>query len=239
MVELTSLFWLGALGMAVGTLLFSWGGKNASRSERRYYVTLVGISGIAAIAYAIMALGIGWISVADRTVFLPRYVDWVLTTPLIVLFLGMLAGIDRRQFGIALGLNTLVMVTGFVAATLPGTERFALFGVGSLAFVGLAYYLLGPMTDAAETRSPGIRSLYVRLRNLTIILWLIYPFIWVLGPPGFALLSPTVDVALITYLDLVTKVGFGLIALDASSTIQSEFGESLADTESTLPSSSD
>ena len=239
MIELTALFWLGALGMAVGTVVFAWGGKNASSSERRYYLTLVGISGIAAIAYALMALEIGWLSVADRTVFVPRYVDWILTTPLIVLFLGMLAGIDRRQFSIVLGLNTVVMVAGFVAATLPGPERFALFGIGSLAFVGLAYYLMGPMTNAAGNRSPGMRSLYVRLRNLTIILWLIYPFIWVLGPPGFALLTPTVDVALIAYLDLVTKVGFGLIALDASSTIQSEFGDSLADTQRDAPATAD
>lgn len=239
MIDLTSLFWLGAIGMSVGTAVFAWGGRSASGGERRYYVTLVGISGIAAIAYGLMALGVGWISIADRTVFVPRYVDWILTTPLIVLFLGMLAGLDTRRFVIVLGLNTVVMVTGFVGATLPGIERFGLFGLGSLAFVGLVYYLVGPMTQAATGRSAGIRTLYVRLRNLTIILWLIYPFIWVLGTPGFGLLTLTVDVALITYLDLVTKVGFGLIALDASATMQSEFGESLADTESTLPSTAD
>jgi sensory rhodopsin len=228
-IELTTLFSVGAVGMLVGTLLFAWAGVNASRAEGRYYLTLVGIGGIAAVAYGLMALGIGWYTVGERTVFIPRYVDWILTTPLIVLFLGLLAGIDRRTFAAAIGLNTLVMVAGFVAATLPGIERFALFGVGSVAFVGLVYYLFGPMTRRAGTKSEGIEKLYLRLRNLTAVLWSIYPLIWVLGPPGLNLLTTTIDIALITYLDLVTKVGFGLIALDASATLRSEFGVSLAD----------
>lgn len=239
MVGLTALFSLGAVGMTAGTLAFLWAARGASASERRYYATLVGISGIAAVAYALMATGVGWLSVGGRTVFAPRYIDWILTTPLIVLFLGMLAGLDRRSFAVVLVLNTVVMVAGFVGATLPGVERFALFAVGGIAFLGLVYYLVGPTTARAAERSDGIRSLYVRLRNLTIILWAVYPFIWLLGSPGFGLLSITVDVALITYLDLVTKVGFGFIALDASATMASETGESLADAGAEIPAAAD
>ncbi len=228
MIDVTALFWVGTVGMLAGTAAFAWTGWNVAPGERQYYLTLVGISGIAAVAYAVMALEIGWLSVGDRTVFVPRYVDWILTTPLIVLFLGLLAGIDRRSFAIAIGLNTVVMVTGFIAATLAGPERFVLFAIGSFAFVGLVYYLFGPMARRARTRPDGIERLYSRLRNLTAILWSIYPFIWVLGPPGLNLLTMTVDVALITYLDLVTKVGFGLIALDSIATLQSEYGRSIA-----------
>ncbi len=42
----------------------------------------------------------------------------------------------------------------------------------------------------------------------------------------------TVDIALITYLDLVTKDGFGLIAIDASASLRSELGESFVDPKS-------
>lgn len=231
MVGLTELFWIGTLGMVAGTIAFTWGARNASADERRYYLTLIGISGIAAVAYAVMALGIGWLSVDGRTIFAPRYIDWMLTTPLIVLFIGMLAGLSRRQFAVLLTLNTVVMVVGFAAALISGLERFALFGVGMAAFLGFVAYLMGPVTATAAGRSDGIVSLYVRLRNLTIILWSVYPVIWLLGAPGTAILTLTVEVSLIAYLDLVTKVGFGLIALDASATMQSEFGESLADTD--------
>ena len=63
---------------------------------------------------------------------IPRYIDRIPTTPLIVLFLWLLAGI----------------------------ERFALFGIGPVAFVGLLCYLYGPMarrvrgkTDRIERRT--------------------------------------------------------------------------------------
>nr|2KSY_A Chain A, Sensory rhodopsin II [Natronomonas pharaonis] len=239
MVGLTTLFWLGAIGMLVGTLAFAWAGRDAGSGERRYYVTLVGISGIAAVAYAVMALGVGWVPVAERTVFVPRYIDWILTTPLIVYFLGLLAGLDSREFGIVITLNTVVMLAGFAGAMVPGIERYALFGMGAVAFIGLVYYLVGPMTESASQRSSGIKSLYVRLRNLTVVLWAIYPFIWLLGPPGVALLTPTVDVALIVYLDLVTKVGFGFIALDAAATLRAEHGESLAGVDTDTPAVAD
>jgi sensory rhodopsin len=229
-IEITTLFLLGAIGMLAGTIAFAWGGRNAASGERRYYLTLISISGIAAVAYAIMALGIGWLTVGERTVFIPRYIDWILTTPLIVLFLGLLAGIDRRGYVISITLNTVVMVTGFVAATMTGVSRFALFGVGGLTFVGLVYYLFGPMTRRASARADGIERLYVRLRNLTAVLWSVYPLIWILAPSGLNLLTMTIDVALITYLDLVTKVGFGLIALDAGATLHAEFDTSLAGT---------
>ncbi len=239
MIDVTTLFWVGAVGMFVGTAAFMWSGRSASRNERRYYLTLIGISGIAAIAYAAMALGFGWLEVGDRTVFVPRYIDWILTTPLIVLFLGFLAGLSRREFAVVIGLNTVVMVLGFVAATLPGTERFALFGAATFVFVGLIYYLMGPATERASAQPDGIEKLYVRLRNLTVALWSVYPVIWVLGPPGLDLLTMSIDIALITYLDLVTKVGFGLIAIDASSSLRSELGESSMQAESEAPAPAD
>lgn len=231
MIDISLVFWVGAIGMLVGTVAFAWAGRDATADTRRYYLTLIGITGIATVAYVLMALGVGSVSVGERIVFVPRYVDWILTTPLIVLFLGLLAGIDRQRFTVSIVLNTVVMVAGMVAALLPGTARFALFGLGAVSFVALVYYLYGPITASARAQPDGIERLYVRLRNLTAVLWSIYPLIWVLGPPGLNLLTATIGTTLVVYLDLVTKVGFGLIALDASATLHSEFGISLAGTE--------
>ena len=228
MIEPTSVFWLGALGMAAGTVAFVWGGLTAGDAYRRYYAILTTISAIAAVAYATMALGIGWIPVGDEIVFAPRYVDWILTTPLLLLFLGLLAGSDRGELGLVIGINTVVMVLGFAAALREGLLGYGLFALGGLAYIGLLYLLLGPMSARANERDPGTASLFTSLRNLTVILWSVYPVIWLLGPPGLGLLTPLVDVALVTYLDLLTKVGFGLIALNASAVIEAERGESIA-----------
>lgn len=221
--EATTWFTVGALGMGVGTLIFLWGTVQAATETRKYYLTLTAISGIAAVAYALMALEFGWTGVDDRTVFLPRYVDWLLTTPLLLLYLGMLVDAPRVILAKLLTVNVIVIVTGFAAALLPGTERFLLFALGSVAYIGVLYYLLVPLTRRARGRAT--ESLYLSLRNLTFILWSVYPIIWLLGPPGFNYLTLLVDVLLITYLDLVTKVGFGLIAINASAALSVELGD--------------
>ena len=241
-IDPAALFWLGALGMAAGTVAFAWGGRAASAADRKYYATLGAISLIATGAYATMALGYGWLAVGDRTVFAPRYLDWLLTTPLLLLFLGWLADIGRRRLVRVIGINTVVMGGGFAAALLTGPVRFALFGLAAVAYVALLYLILSPMTDRASERADGVRSLFLSLRNLTVVLWSVYPIIWLLGPVGFGLLTLSVDVMLTTYLDLLTKVGFGLIALNASAVLEAEYGESFAsdanavDTDASTPS---
>jgi len=222
--ELTTWFGVGAVGMAVGTLVFAWGLVTADSDSRKYYATLTAISGIAAVAYTVMALEIGWQTVGDsRTVFLPRYIDWLLTTPLLVLYLALLADASRGMIGKLTLANVLVIVPGMVAALIPGVERYALFAVGGLAFLGLVYLLVRPLTE--RVRGQRTESLFLSLRNLTVILWSVYPIIWLVGTPGLDLLTPLVDVMLIMYLDLITKVGFGLIALNASAVLSEELGE--------------
>lgn len=230
MIELSTPFWIGFLGMAGGTVAFVWGGVSADEEYRTYYGLLASISLIAAVAYLLMALEVGWVDVDGRTVFVPRYVDWILTTPLLLIFLGMLAGIDRDTHVRVVAVNTVVMVAGFAGALLPGIERIALFAFASVAYLGLLYLVLGPMSARAREAGEARHSLFTSLRNLTVVLWSVYPVIWLLGPPGLALLTPTIDVILVSYLDVLTKVGFGLIALNASTVIETERGASIGAT---------
>ncbi|WP_336327759.1 bacteriorhodopsin [Halovenus sp. HT40] len=222
--EISTWFAVGALGMAFGTVIFAGGLLRADADVRKYYATLTAISGIATVAYVVMALGIGSVTVGDRTVFIPRYIDWLLTTPLLLAYLAMLVDPDRALFWKIIAANIVVIVAGFGAALLSGVERFGLFAVGGLAFVVLAYLLLGPLTR--RSRGQRTESLFRGLRNLTVILWATYPIIWLLAPSGFGLLTNLTNVLLVTYLDLITKVGFGLIALNAGAVLREQLQSS-------------
>ena len=210
-VDPVTWLWLVAAGMAAGTVGFFVTTITIRSQNRRYYVLLALISGIAAVAYVAMALGIGWLPVDKRTVFLPRYIDWLLTTPLLLVFLALLARLKRRGLVIVLTANTLMLGFGLGAAVLETNLRYVLFGAGVLSFLPVVYYLFGPMTSRARTAEA--EQLFLALRNLTVALWVIYPLAWLVGPMGAAVTSLTVDIIVIGYLDLVSKVGFGLIAL--------------------------
>jgi sensory rhodopsin len=134
--------------------------------------------------------------------------------------------VDAAQSLIAkiVAVNIVVILGGFGAALLPGVERFALFAIGGAAYLVLAYLLLGPLT--ARSEGQATESLFRGLRNLTVILWSVYPIIWILSPAGLDLLTVLTNVLLVVYLDLVTKVGFGLIALNAGAVLRQDLTSS-------------
>ena len=80
-VDLTITYALGTAGMALGTIALAVGLRGMARTHPARYAALVGVTGIATVAYALMTAGIGTVTVGERVVFLPRYVDWLLTTP--------------------------------------------------------------------------------------------------------------------------------------------------------------
>ncbi|WP_436900442.1 bacteriorhodopsin [Halovenus halobia] len=218
--EPSTWFAVGAVGMVFGTAVFGIGLVRADKSVRKYYATLTAISGIAAVAYVLMTIGIGSVSVGNRMVLVPRYIDWLLTTPLLLLYLSLLVDASRSLVAKIVAVNVVVILGGLGAALLPGLERFIPFAIGGLAYLVLAYLLLGPLTERA--RGQPTESLFRGLRNLTVILWSIYPIIWLLSPSGFDLLTMLTNVLLVVYLDLVTKVGFGLIAVNAGAVLREQ-----------------
>jgi sensory rhodopsin len=221
MTTITTWFTLGTLGMLVGTAVLAYGFRLIPAAKRRRYAVLVSIPGIAIFAYALMAVEIGGIPVGDSTVWAPKYIDWLLTTPLNVLFLALFAGADREETTALVGLQALTIVFGMAGAVTGGAISWVLFGLGSLTFLGVGYLLYGSITSAArDTHSEVGLGLYETLRNFVVVLWSVYPVIWVLGQTGFGLMDLETTTLVVAYLDVVTKIGFGLLALHGELTLK-------------------
>jgi len=220
MVDLTTWFALGGLGMFLGTLGLAVGFRLVPRAHWRRYAILVAVPAIAVGAYALMALGFGGVETQDgSTIFALRYLDWLLTTPLHVLYLGLLAGAATGVIARTIGLMALTIVFGFAGAMIAGLSGWALFGLGSVTFAGVVYYTYVDFAESASERDEVTLALYQKLRAFVIVLWLLYPGIWILAPTGIGLLNAGTYVLVISYLDVVAKVGFGLIALSGQLTV--------------------
>jgi sensory rhodopsin len=209
-------FAIGAIGMVLGTIppvrdLFRY------PTHRRYDLVLAGITGFAAVAYAAMALGYTEVTVAENSFYVARYVDWLVTTPLIVLYLAMLTDATRGQTAALLVVDALVILAGIGAAFSSGTLRWGLFAAGGLLYAVLAYGLLRSLLAAlGSDPDPRVQSLFVTLRNITVVLWTLYPVVWLLGPAGFDVLQYEMYTIVVVYLDFISKVGFvGFAALGA------------------------
>ncbi|UPW00872.1 bacteriorhodopsin [Halorussus gelatinilyticus] len=229
-MALTSMwFWLGALGMAVGTAFPLWR-LATDRRHTTYYAVLAGVTGFAAAAYLAMALGIGKVAVGDAALFLPRYLDWLVTTPLLVLYLGMLCRPERKTYLALVGVDVLVIGSGVVAGLLSAPYSYVAYLVGCVAYVGLLYLLLRVLPRQATLHGDRVSAVFTKLRNLTVVLWTIYPVVWILGPLGLGLLHVGTEVMVVTYLDLISKVGFVFMAVNGADALdQLRTGAALAD----------
>jgi len=216
MSTITTWFTLGLLGELLGTALLAYGYTLVPEETRKRYLLLVAIPGIAIVAYLLLVLDVGAVDGGGHTVYVVRYVDWLLTTPINVLYLGLLAQASRETIGKLVGLQALTIVFGFAGAMASGVLAYALFALGAVAFAGVVSLLYGDVADAAVVALSDVgASLYRTLRNFVVVLWSVYPVVWLLGAAGVGLMDVETASLVIVYLDVVTKVGFGTIALHA------------------------
>lgn len=111
-------FWIGAAGMAIGAVVLTVIGKKRTQDEEAHTVIHGIIPLVAALAYFAMATGQGGVKLADgSTYWYARYVDWSITTPLLLLGLAITAlhGAHRRPALVAavLGADVIMIATGF------------------------------------------------------------------------------------------------------------------------------
>ena len=222
--------WLGTAGMFLGMVYFivrGWGQEDERR--QKFYIATIFICAIAFSNYLAMALGYGLteVTVAGETlpIYWARYTDWLFTTPLLLYDLGLLAGADRNTIATLVGLDVLMIGTGAVA-TLTGTgtdivgveaARIVWWAVSTAFLLVLLYVLFGRLTSRAQGLSGDARDTFSTLRNMILVLWLVYPVWWLVGTEGVGVIGLGIETAGFMVLDLTAKVGFGLVLLRSHS----------------------
>jgi bacteriorhodopsin len=222
--------WLGTAGMFLGMVYFivrGWGQEDERR--QKFYIATIFICAIAFSNYLAMALGYGLteVTVAGETlpIYWARYTDWLFTTPLLLYDLGLLAGADRNTIATLVGLDVLMIGTGAVATlTGSGTDvvgaeaaRIIWWAVSTAFLLVLLYVLFGRLTGRARDLSGDARNTFSTLRNMILVLWLVYPVWWLVGTEGVGVIGLGIETAGFMVLDLTAKVGFGFVLLRSHS----------------------
>jgi bacteriorhodopsin len=212
--------WLtvGTLGFVAATVVFIFMMTRAPEGSRHFFVITATITGIAAFSYLMMATGEGSTLVGDREFYYFRYIDWVFTTPLLLLDLALLALVNwRGNVGLIatlVGLDVFMILTGLQAgSSTSGFGRGFWFVVSTIAMIVLLYLVYTRLFAAAINRSGAVQGVFRTLALLTIVLWSLYPIVWLLGTEGFGAVGSSVEVFLFLILDFLAKIGFGFLLL--------------------------
>ena len=215
----TNWLWVGTIGMLAGSiLLFLMGGKR-TQDEEGHTIAHGLVPLFAAVSYFAMAVHQGQVTLdGGRVVLFARYVDWSVTTPVLLLALSMTAlhGAHRRA-GLVAGLiasDIVMILTGlFFALSQDAFIKWTWYITSCLAFLAVYYILFGAMRQEAQARDAERRDAYNRNLVILVVLWLLYPIIVLLGPDGTMVWTATFATGCITILDLVAKVVYGFIAM--------------------------
>lgn len=223
-------FMLGFVAMAAGTLWF-YLERNDLKPEHRSVATYAAvITFIAAIMYYVMKDVVkfpgGEITAADVDATLPlRYIDWLLTTPLLLVEFALivaLAGALKKGLLTKLIIADLVMIVfGYLGEIgTPGSvTNYLFFIISTLGWLYIVYVVftlkLGADAPAHVQRAVSIMKWFV------IAGWAIYPigtatqeFIELGG--GDAALAISIAAIIYVIADVLNKVGFGIIAVRAA-----------------------
>lgn len=196
-------------------------------SKRLYHVITTMITIFAALSYFAMATGHG-VSlnkltirhqhdhVPDtyehvyRQVYWARYVDWSLTTPLLLLDLGLLAGMSGAHIFMAIVADIIMVLTGlFAAFGSEGTpQKWGWYAIACIAYIFVVWHLALNGGANASAKGPKLRSFFVAIGGYTLLLWTAYPIVWGLADGSRKI---GVDGEIIAYaiLDVLAKGVFG------------------------------
>ncbi|CAD6590220.1 MAG: ion channel activity [Tremellales sp. Tagirdzhanova-0007] len=218
------IFTLGLLGVGIMAL-------RVEKRARIFHWCSAGVLTIAMVSYLVMStgLGISYVSIHDHTVeaatnhlfrevYYARYIDWLFTTPLLLLSLAFLAGLSPADTVLVISADVFMIVTGLMSTLVPARStdgersRWLWYGISCAFFLGIWFILLTGGRQAAALRPKKTRGLFNLLGGMTLLLWTAYPIVFGLTE-GANILSVDVEIVAYAVLDVAAKVGFTFLLL--------------------------
>lgn len=226
-MDLEALFhWLYIAGMAVGAIYFIALSANPRGVPKYEYLVAAFIPIWSGLAYMSMALPQGGdaleqgkIEIAGQITHFARYIDWIVTTPLLLLALSWTAmHYIRKDKALIAGLmatQVIVIASGLVA-DLSGVPwvRYTWYICGVVAFLIVLWGIWGPLQSKARLQGERLLNFYNGIATYFTVLWVCYPIVWILGPSGFRVIEQTWETLLFCLIPFFSKVGFSVLDLN-------------------------
>ena len=212
--------------MALGALTFALMSRRPRGVPGYEYLIAFMIPVWSGAAYLAMVFGQGKTEAYGQVAHWARYVDWVVTTPLLLLALAFTALHEtkdkKRHVTLLVGLvaaDVFMILTGLVADLSPYPLRYLWYALGCAALVVILAIVWGPLRRIAEASSPELGAVYRRVAGLLAVLWIGYPLFWILGPSGVRVIDQSTETLLFVVWPILSKVGWSLVDLASLRTL--------------------
>lgn len=211
--------------MGAATLVFMGMALTKPQTHRLFHYITAGITAVACIAYWSMGSDLGQVPIqaeflrggivsgaGTREIFYVRYIDWFVTTPLLLTDLLLTAGVPWPTILITILADEIMIVTGLVGALTSTSYKWGYWVFGMFAFFFVVYELVIDGRRHANALGGSIKSTFLQCGVLTIFLWFLYPIAWGLSEGG-NVIHPDSEAIFYGILDIFAKPGFGILLL--------------------------
>lgn len=172
----------------LGTMVWS---LKVSRGERAFHYLSAAILATASVAYFSMASDLGSTPInvrflhygpdsvngmrPTRSIWYVRYIDWTITTPLLLLELLLLSGLPLSTIFIAIFFDLVMIITGLVGALVESTYKWGYYTMGCVAMFYVFWIIYGPGLKSASHLGDDFKKSYLYSALILTTLWFIYP----------------------------------------------------------------
>jgi len=222
----TNVLWIVFAIMFLSTVAFAFMALRVPIEKRLFHVLTTFITLFAAISYFSMAVGSGTNFahsviyqynkvVGDtpidvyREIYWARYVDWALTTPLLLLDLSFLAGLPGADIVGAVIADEVMILTGLFAVYGKSEgEKWGYYAMACAAYIAIVGLVAVSGRRTALSKDAKTAKFFSAIGGFTFILWTLYPIVWGLGD-GARVLSVDAEISAYAILDVLAKPVFG------------------------------
>lgn len=213
--------------MGVSTLVFMGLALRKPYSERIFHYITAAITATACIAYFSMGSNLGQVPIqaefirpgssqvsaaGTREIFYARYIDWAITTPLLLLDLLLTAGLPTSTILATIFADEVMIVTGLIGALTQTSYKWGYWTFGMVALFYIAYNLIIVGRAHANAIGGAPRKTYFRLGVFLTFLWFIYPIAWGVSEGG-NVVHPDSEAIFYGVLDVLAKPIWGALLI--------------------------
>jgi bacteriorhodopsin len=128
---------------------------------------------------------------------------------LILVDLALLSRADTPTIISLVGNDVLMVICGLIGALTVAPYKYMWWVAGLVFFIVVIIQLLQRLNNAEGYGGDALKG----LTWLTIIAWIVYPIVWIVGSEGTGALGLSQEVGIVTITDLIAKIGFGFYLL--------------------------
>lgn len=218
-------YWAVCAVMTVATFTFLGLAITKPRQHRVFHYITAAVTMVASIAYFTMGSNLGWaaipveyarsnpvVSGMNREIFYVRYIDWVITTPLLLLDLLLTAGMPWPTALFVILVDEVMIITGLIGALVRSSYKWGYFTFGCAALLYILYVLTWEARRHASALGSDIGRVFLMCGSLTSFLWILYPVAWGICEGG-NVIAPDSEAVFYGILDLLAKPVFGALLI--------------------------